>query len=326
MSRPTEPAPPAGLDPQLAEALRRHDEIVAGLGPADTGALGARAQFMASRAWWNEGGPALAVDRDDTIPLSAHRDLRVAVYAARASDTPRPAYVFLHGGGFRLGAPRSSDRQLRELAQAWGGVVISLDYAHMPEAVFPVAVEETAAALQWLHANGGRWGVDPARLAFGGSSAGANVAMGAAVQLGLGRSGFLRAGAFVVGVFDDSLDTPSMREHGDGPGLPSRQSAGAMFAAYAGGAGQRADPRLNTGRADLSEAPPLFMAAAEIDVYRDSSVRLAQRVRAAGRSADLRLYPGMTHLFWGHSRMVEAARACTRDLAAFLSTHLPSPA
>ena len=323
MSRPTEVALPAGVDPQLAAALQRNGEIVAGLGPVDSSVVAARAQFMASRAWWNEGGPTLAIDRDDAIPLSAQRSLRVAIYAAQATDAPRPAYVFLHGGGFRLGEPRSNDRQLRELAQAWDGIVVSLDYAHLPEAVFPVAVEETAAAFSWIHAHGARWGIDPVRIAVGGSSAGANVAMGAAVQLGFERGGFLRAGAFVVGVFDDDLDTPSMRLHGDGAMLPSRQSAAAMFRAYAAEPGQRPDPRLSTRLTDLSAMPPLFLAAADIDVYRDSSVLLAQRVREAGRSAELVVYPGMTHLFWGYSRMVDTARTCTRDLAAFLTRQLP---
>lgn len=324
MSRPTEPALPAAVDPQLAAALARHSEIVAGLGPVGAGVAAARAQFMASRAWWNEGGPALAIDRDDTIPLPAGRCIRVAVYAAQASHALRPAYVFLHGGGFRVGAPRSNDRQLRELAQAWGGIVISLDYAHLPEAVFPVALEETAAALRWLNAHGPDWGVDPTRIAVGGSSAGASVAMGAAVQLGLGHCGFLQAGAFVVGVFDDDVDTASMRAHGDGALLPSRQSARALFEAYASGPGQREDPRLNTRRAELSAMPPLFLAAADIDVYRDSSVLLAQRLRGAGRRAELKVYPGMTHLFWGYSRLVEAAQTCTRDLAAFLRLTLPA--
>ena len=323
MSRPTELALPAGVDPQLAAALRRNEEIVAGLGHPGPGVQGARAQFMASRAWWNESGPALAVDRDDAIPLSPQRSVQVALYAAQASSAPRPAYVFLHGGGFRLGAPRSSDRQLRELAAAWGGIVISLDYAHMPEAVFPVAVEETAAALRWLHENGARWGVDTTRIAFGGSSAGANVAMGAAVQAGLGRSGYLKAGAFVVGVFDDDLDTPSMREHGEGPLVPSRESARSLFAAYAGGPGQRQDPRFNARLADLRDMPPLFLAAAQIDVYRDSSLELARRLREAGRTVEARAYPGMTHLFWGYSRMVDTAQACTRDLAGFLARQLP---
>jgi acetyl esterase len=312
------------IDPQLAAALARHDEIVANLGPAAPGVAGAREHFIASRAWWNEGGPQLAIDRDDVIPLAPQRQLKVAVYAAQSSKSLRPAYVYLHGGGFRLGSPRSSDRQLRELAAAWGGIVVSLDYAHMPEAVFPTAVEETAAALRWLHANGAQWGIDPGRLAFGGSSAGANVAMGAAVQLGLKESGFLQAGVFVVGVFDDDLDTASMQEHGAGPLQPSRDSARALFPAYAGGPGQRQDPRFNARLADPAAMPPLFLAAAEVDVYRDSSVQLARAVREAGGSAEVKVYPGMTHLFWGYARMVDAANACTHDMAAFLSRVLPA--
>jgi acetyl esterase len=323
MSRRTEAGLPAAIDPQLAAALARNEEIVAALGTAAAGIGAARAHFLASRAWWNEGGPRLAIDRDDVIALSPQRQLRVAVYAAAASAAPRPAYVYLHGGGFRLGAPRSSDRQLRELAAAWGGIVISLDYAHLPEAAFPTAVEETAAALQWLHTHGAQWGIDTGKLAFGGSSAGANVAMGAAVHLGLAGCGFLQAGAFVVGVFDDDLETESMRLHGHGPMLPSRESARALFPVYAGGPGQRLDSRFNTGLADIRNMPPLFLAAAEIDVYRDSSLQLAQRMREAGRPVDARVYRGMTHLFWGYGRLVEAANACTRDMAAFLSKQLP---
>jgi acetyl esterase len=312
------------LDPQLAEALARNEALSAAAGEPAKDIARVRAHFMATRAWWNEGGPQLAVDRDDVVPLSQARQLDVAVYAAERSDALRPAYVYLHGGGFRLGAPRSNDRQLRELAAAWGGIVVSLDYAHMPEAVFPTALEETAAAYGWLHTHGAAWGVDGNRLAFGGSSAGANVAMGAAVHLGGSRTGFLRAGAFVVGVFDDDLGTDSMREHGNGPTLPSRESARALFPAYAGGLGQRQDPRFNARLSDLRAMPPLFLAAAEVDVYRDSSLQLAHDVSERGGRAEVQVYAGMTHMYWGYSRMVDTAARCTADIAAFLQRQLPA--
>ena len=323
MSSRTEAALPAGVDPQLAAALARNEEIVTALGPAGEDIRSVREQFMSSRSWWNEGGPVLEIDRDEVVPLSASRQLKAAVYAAKASPQPRPAYVFLHGGGFRLGAPRSSDRQLRELAAAWGGIVVSLDYAHMPEAVFPTAVEETAAALEWLHTQGEQWGIAGANLAFGGSSAGANVAMGAAVHLGLAGCGFLKAGAFVVGVFDDDLETPSMREHGHGAQLPSRQSARSLFSAYAGRPQQREDPRFNARLSDLAAMPPLFLGAAQLDVYRDSSLELARRLQDLHRTVEARVYPGMTHLFWGYGRMVDTANRCTQDMADFLARQLP---
>lgn len=311
------------IDPQLAEALAKNEAVSSALGAPGPDIASLRTHFMASRTWWNEGGPRLAVDSDQIVPLSRQREIKVAMYAAEASPTQRPAYVYLHGGGFRIGAPRSSDRQLRELAAAWGGVVVSVDYAHMPEALFPTAVEETAAVYEWLHAHGAAWGIDGNQLAFGGSSAGANVAMGAAVQLGAGRSGFLKAGVFVVGVFDDDLETESMREYGNRPMLPSRESARALFSAYAAGSGQRQDPRFNCRLSDLQAMPPLFLAAAEIDVYRDSSVQLARLLCEARRPVDVKVYAGMTHLFWGYSRMVEAARRCTSDMAAFLARQLP---
>ena len=63
---------------------------------------------------------------------------------------------------------------------------------------------------------------------------------------------------------------------------------------------------------------------AECDVFRDSSVALADRVRQAGRPVDLRVYPGMTHLFFGYSRMVDGAAECIRHMAAFLRSRLPA--
>ena len=315
----------AMLDPQLSAALARHQAILAELGPPGATVQEQRQHFLAARAWWNDGGPRLAVDRDETVPLPGGRSLRAAVYAAEVCGAPRPGFVYLHGGSFRFGAARSNDRQLRELAAAWGGVVVSLDYAHLPEAAFPVAVEETAAALQWLHAHAGSWGIAPDQIAAGGTSAGASVAMGAAVQLGLDRCGFLRALACIVGVFDSELHTASMQAYGDLPLMPDREGARTMFAAYLGDDRLRDDPRFRTVSAELAHMPPLFLAAAEIDVFRDSTVALAARAQESGSTVQLEVYAGMSHLFWGYSRMVDAAQACTRDIAEFLRAQLPGP-
>lgn len=306
------------LDPQLAAALTRHRELLSELGQPGAGLGEQRQHFLDARAWWNEGGPRLEVDFDGAVPLPGGHRLRAAIYAAEASAGPRPAYVYLHGGGFRFGSPRSNDRQLRELASAWGGVVVSLDYAHLPEAAFPVAVEQTVAALHWLHAHGAAWGTSPERIALGGMSAGANIAMGAAVQLGLSRCTFLRALACIVGVFDGDLETASMREYGEWSLLPNRSSASAMLAEYVGESAQRSDPRFFTAGADLSCLPPLFLAAAEVDVFRDSSVLLAERAERAGATVELEVYPGVSHLFWGYSRMVDTSHSCTRAIASFL--------
>ncbi|VCU68489.1 Acetyl esterase [Pigmentiphaga humi] len=313
---------PHSLDPQLVAAYRRADELQAALGPAPKGIEEARRRAAEARRWWNEGGPAMAAVDECEIP-GPFRAIPAVVYRPVAARTPQPVYVYLHGGGFRIGNPHSNDRQMRELAAAWGGVVVSADYAHVPEYVFPRAVEECAAIYRYLAEHGASLGVDGRRIAFGGSSAGASVALGAATHLGKEGAAYLRAGALVVGVYDDDGETGSMREYSGDPMLLSRDSVMATLAAYAPEPWMRADPRMRSVDADMSLLPPLFLASAEIDVLRDSSRALAAKLEAAGHPYRYKEYAGMAHLFFGFSRTVERAAECVGDIAAFLSEHLP---
>lgn len=308
------------IPPEMAAALARNDEILRALGAPAPGIEGARAQAARARAWWNEGGPELAEVRDAVVP-GPYRAIPVRLYVPRKPQGLLPAYVYFHGGGWRIGSPASNDRQLRELAHAWGGIVLSADYAHLPEQAFPRPVEEAAAVYAWLARHGAEWAVDGQRLAFGGNSAGANVALGG-FHAAPGEQPVLRCGLCVAGVFDDDLETDSMQRFGDAGLFPTRASARAMFAEYLGP--HRQDPRFHALAADPARLPPLFLAAAECDVFRDSSVRLAERLRQAGRAVELRVYPGMTHLFFGYSRMVDGAVACIGHMADFLRARLPA--
>jgi acetyl esterase len=312
----------AGFDPQFAAAVRLAAEIQEMLGPPAPGLQGAREHARRARCWWNEGGPRMATEQELSVPVG-QRELRAVLYVPDRAHSVRPTYVYLHGGGFRIGSPRSNDRMLRELAAAWGGNVLSLDYVHIPEHVFPEAVEDTADAFRWLVAQGSALGVDGGRIAFGGSSAGASVALGAAVQLQGERSGFLRAGALLVGTYDQDYDCESMLRYG-GPGfMPNRAGAMNTLEQYVPDEAMRADPRVNFMRADLRTLPPLFLAAAEMDAFRDSSRRLAAALQAQGRQSELMEYPGMGHFFGGYTRLVDTARRCTADVAAFLRKQLP---
>lgn len=311
------------IDAQLAAAYRLNAEIMELLGPPAPGLAGQREHADRVRRWWNEGGPAMAREREFSIP-TGRRELRAVAYEPAAAGQAQPAYVYLHGGGFRMGSPRSNDRMLREIAEAWGGTVVSLDYVHVPEHVFPEAVEDTAAAYAWLHTHGGQLGIDGDRLAFGGSSAGANVALGAAIHLGGCRRSYLRAGALVVGVYDQDDTTESMQRFGGSGFFPTRAGAPQTIEAYVPDPALRDDPRVNCLRADMAILPPLFLAAAEMDVFRDSSRQLAAAMQRAGRGCELVEYAGMGHLFTGYSRIVDGARRCIADLADYLRRKLPA--
>jgi acetyl esterase len=312
----------ARIDPQLAAALKKAADISAELGPPVGGVAGVRNNAARGREYWNEGGPQMARTERKTIsgPL---RDIPVVVYYP--STKPKlPVFVYFHGGGYRIGNEMANDRQMREIAAAWGGAVISADYAHVPEHAFPAAIDEAATVYRWLAKHGQQWGLDGDRMAIGGSSAGANVALGAAVAVGGTQTGYLKAGVSVVGLLDDDVDTESMRQFDGGTFYPDRNGIIATINDYAKMPGSRQDPRFNIAGGDVSIMPPLYLAAAELDTLKDSTRRMAERLKAAGRPHTLKVYPGMTHTFLGFSRSVERAQEALRDIAAFLSAQLPA--
>lgn len=87
-----------------------------------------------------------------------------------------PVVVFFHGGGYVLGDLDSHDGLARALANGSQSVVVSVDYPLAPENKFPAPVNVGYAATKWVADNAGELGVDPARLAVAGDSAGGNLA------------------------------------------------------------------------------------------------------------------------------------------------------
>jgi acetyl esterase len=114
------------------------------------------------------------------VPLRLYRG------EGTAPGTPLPCLLYLHGGGWVLGNIESHDWVCRRLANLTRACVIAVDYRLAPEHPFPAAVEDAAAALAFVVERAEGLGVDPARLAVGGDSAGGNLA---AVLALMGRDG-----------------------------------------------------------------------------------------------------------------------------------------
>ncbi len=101
--------------------------------------------------------------------------IRLRLYWPRA-QAPRPAIVYYHGGGHVIGSLDTHDFVARNLCAGAEAVVASVDYRMGPEHKFPAAVDDSFAALQWVHANAESLGADPGRIGVHGDSAGANLA------------------------------------------------------------------------------------------------------------------------------------------------------
>ena len=229
---------------------------------------------------------------------------------------PRPSdrfILYLHGGGYVFGSPRSHMPLLAPLARAARSRVIALDYRLAPEHPCPAAIDDVVAAYRGLLERG----VDPQRVVFMGDSAGGGLVLTSLLAL---RDADLPlpARAALLSPWTDltvSGETPhTAHEHdylGDGARLRDFASH------YAGGLDSR-DPRLSPLFApDLSGLPPMLVLAGGVESILDDSTRLADRLRDARVPVDLHVEPYEVHVYPMFSATSRRARDGVRRLAAW---------
>ncbi len=267
-----------------------------------------------ARARHEETAPVL-----DAAPVAVHRvtdheiagpggPLPVRAYRPHASAAPLPALLWLHGGGHVVGSIACCDALCRHLALGAGAVVVSVDYRLAPEHKFPAAVEDSMAALEWLHREAPSIGVDRARIALGGDSAGGNLATVTAIAA---RDRIVPAPVFQLLVYPATASWPDSASHAEfAEGhLLTRRDVDWFQGHYVRDARDRDDPRFAPLNApDLSGLPDALVIVAECDPLRDEGIAYAERLRAAGGRVELTCYPGMIHAFLSLSGIVDAGR------------------
>src|SRR3954453_7386488 len=168
---------PVVLDPDAAAVYKAYQE--AGRPPYETvSPAEARELYLKGRVVSNPEPPELASVKEIAIPGPAGA-IPARVYTPktlRQADGMSPCLVFFHGGGWVIGDLESHDVVCRTLAHGGELIVIAVDYRPSPEHKFPAAVEDAIAATTWISNNAMTLGVDAARLAVGGDSAGGNLA------------------------------------------------------------------------------------------------------------------------------------------------------
>ena len=299
------PAPhhPDDDDDQLRPDMRRFAQVLAAayadhppLASVDLAEV--RRITEAVRAPLAQGGPQMVRSEDVSIDVLAHEaygPLRLRLH--RPSDAAElPALVYMHGGGWVFFSIDSHDRLMREIAARAGRVVIGVDYARAPEARFPVALEQATAAWRWAQAHAAALGIDAARIALGGDSAGANLAL--ATALDLRAQGRLPDSLLLnYGCFSDDDSTDSFARF-DGPRFTlEREEMRGFWNDYLGPDGKRDDPRAMPLKADLHGLPRTCLVVPECDVLRDSSLALAAKLQAAGVPHTLQRHAGAPHSF-----------------------------
>jgi acetyl esterase len=135
----------------------------------------ARAAMAAARQAAAVQPPPIGETRDIEIPAGEGK-VGARLYRPVSAKGALPGLIFFHGGGWVLGDLESHDILCRRLSNAGECAVLAVDYRLAPENKFPAAVDDAIAATRWAFANAATLGVDQAKIAVGGDSAGANLA------------------------------------------------------------------------------------------------------------------------------------------------------
>ncbi len=306
------------VDPEMAEAMRRMAEIAGDAPdrfsiPFDEG----RRMQEVQRRPWNANPPELHGVDPVAFP-GPFGDVPARIYRP-AAGSGGPAVVYLHGGGWVFGSLDTHDKIMRLLALKSGRTVIGLDYALAPEHKFPDPVIETVSVFGHLKSRGADLGIDADRLALGGDSAGANVALAAAMDLRDRGGPYPDRCVLFYGVFDSDLDTESYRTFGGGEYGLRRSDMDQYWQAYQRGPLDRTNPLAAPVKGNLGNLPPLHLTAAGLDPLRDDTLRLADKLKAIDADYELLVLDGVCHGFLGLSDVVSKAHTALESAARFLN-------
>ena len=270
-------------------------------------------------AFLGEGSVPLRRERDLSLP-GPHGQVPCRLYLPDEGERP-PLIIYAHGGGFMQGSIPSWDHFLRDLVRQSGAAALSIDYQLSPEAKFPVAFEEMVAMTRLAAREGAGLGIDPNRLAVGGDSAGANLALAAALAMRDAGERALRFQLLIYGVYSTDSDSPSWQRFGQGAGLSQTQMRW-IWETYLEKPEQQRDWRAAPILADLKGVAPAHLIVGSLDPLQDDSSNLAAKLKAAGVRCDLTVYPGINHGFIRYGRLIGTARRAIADCAAALRAGL----
>lgn len=232
-----------------------------------------------------------------------------------AGDTDRVVY-YLHGGGYCLGSPETHRGLLHALSQKTRARVLAPDYRLAPEHPHPAAVEDAVAVWQALLDDSAQ----PERTVIGGDSAGGGLTF--ATLLKLRDDGLpLPAAAVTLSPWVDLEGTgASMQSRAEVDPMVQREGLVWMGQQYLGGNNPQT-PLAAPLHAELAGLPPVLIQVGDWETLLDDATRMHERLRAAGVSSELKVFPEMIHVFQAMTMLPEAAAALD-EVAEFVERAL----
>ncbi|MEU9094376.1 alpha/beta hydrolase [Streptomyces sp. NPDC087901] len=293
-----QPYPAYRIDPGLRRVARLYRRVDHADAQAARREAARRVRVAQLAGLWTATDPAVHVE-DHVVRDDTGHEVAVRTYRAKAEPGPRPAVMYLHGGAFISGDLDFEHPRCLETCRETGCTVVAVDYRLAPEHPYPAALDDCVAAYRWLCSEGASIGVETARIAIAGASAGGALAAALCMRA---RDGGLPAPALqmlLYPVMDDRLRTASVRVFTDTPAWDAPNCTH-MWNHYLGPVERRGNvsPYAAPGRAtDLSELPDAYVMTAELDPLRDEGAHYAQALADAGVPTELHCFAGAFHAF-----------------------------
>jgi acetyl esterase/lipase len=278
------------------------------------GATLALAELRAQGPGANAAPPAANVEKDVVYGKGGDVDLHLDVYHPPANSTKRMAIIHFHGGGFTGGNKDGLAARIQTIT-ALGYTNIAAQYRLAGVAKWPAQIEDVKASIRWTRANAAKLGIDPARIALAGYSAGGHLAL------------------FAAG----TQNRPEFEGKGGNGGVKTDLAACLAYYPVTGPAwdGFRRQFPMPEGSSDeawrlatpgtyIASFPPtiLFHGLADVTVPPESSMEFLKQLRDAKIPAELHTFAGVPHEFVG---IPEFAESTARLADFFLERHVINP-
>ena len=261
--------------------------------------------FITARMSANKGLDIVSEPVSEQTKNVKCKDHYVPVKLYAPKDAADRYVLFIHGGGFISGKVTDKDAQCRYLAVTSRSVVAAIEYRLSPECMFPGALEDCVAVLEWIGT------LNPEKIIIGGDSAGANLSVATCLKSNVKVDYmFLQYAALDLETVEEtdyhwSYDFYEMDET-QKPVICNRllrfvKLAKIMKKAYIPeGVDVRNELVSPLYSARLGELPPVLLIEPEFDYYRPCNEEFARRIRTQGGQVEEIFYEGMDHAFMDH--------------------------
>jgi monoterpene epsilon-lactone hydrolase len=240
-----------------------------------------------------------------------------AVRVATPQSLDEHHILYLHGGGYVMGSPAHYGDFLWRIARVTSARVLCPYYRLAPEHPFPAALDDAVRVYSWLLAQGAA----PRRLVIMGDSAGGGLALATLLRL---RDGGLPlpAAAVVLSPWTDlALTGESIHGNADRDLLLRSERTASFARHYLAGADPR-HPYASPLYGDARGLPPILIQVGSDEILRDDSVRMADKLRAAGSPVEIEIAPRMHHVWQLYARVLPEGRNAIARIGAFVQREL----